>query len=388
MDTKRQELLLKIEDQRCIVGFSKIEDRKIDHPELVGEFIDYLEENFSIKEAVLDLRETSIIYNDVKDIVEALEKYKKSLLVNCNNKDSLTDYQDTYGDIVIPVEDSPRLKPIQFEISDMELCCATHSTVEDKDEWEDVELNRKSLNLKISEKYLHDSLSSFLNITIFNERFSVVPCHGMATYDLKMSKNQLPVRPMRYSPSKNLADDIIAFEKLLNIRGLKESNIQEFIEEYPHIMRGLFPDGARIYPHLSLNRTSKGLLIPDFFVQPFGQEFLEIVDLKLPTKQLVVETKNRNHFSQAVVEGIAQLREYSSYFDDEKNRSNFTKSMEKYGAFDEFNCYKPMSTLVIGFDENWKNNPSILREKRTSYSDINVVTYDELIKTCRNRLLI
>lgn len=382
-----QDILLKIEDNNCIIGFDSIEKRAIENPNLIYDLIKYLQFNFDVDKTIIDLRDTKAIYNDIDELLSQLY-YDEFSILACENTEIIKELKKYYGDVVIPTNPSTRITPIPYCITS-NITIANDQDMLDKSYKGLSDSNRLNINKEIESKYLHDSLSSFINIVDINGRFKVIPCHGMALFDIKIDRKPSLYRPMRYSESKKFDDNlIIKFEKLINEKNIKERYIQEFIEEHPQLMKGLFPDGARLYPHLSLYRDEQGPLIPDFFVQPFSEKYLEVVDLKLPSKNIVINKRNRNHFSSDVIEGISQLREYASYFDDERNRSKFISTLCSSTKEIGLSCYKPMSTLVIGNDESWKDNLSILRDKRTSYQDINIVTYDELIRKCRNRLLI
>jgi len=101
------------------------------------------------------------------------------------------------------------------------------------------------------------------------------------------------------------------FEELLNDPNVRESQFQRFFESYPHFLMGL--DYKSVMPHPVLQRDDEGPLIPDFFLQPLDSDFCDILDLKLPSKKLIVGSKDRKRFGHSVQDAIAQLREYHDY---------------------------------------------------------------------------
>jgi hypothetical protein len=65
----------------------------------------------------------------------------------------------------------------------------------------------------------------------------------------------------------------------------------------------------------------EGDLIPDFLLQPFNSpRFCDVLDIKTPAASVMVLQKNRERFSSAVWDGVAQLRRYAEYFDDPRLR--------------------------------------------------------------------
>jgi hypothetical protein len=123
-----------------------------------------------------------------------------------------------------------------------------------------------------------------------------------------------------------------------------------------------------------------GSLIPDFFLQPADERQLwEIADIKLPKFKTVVHQRHRTRLSAAVMEGIAQLRTYSRYFDDLANRN---RTWRQHGI----SAYKPRLILVIGravpqlAPEQW-------RTMEAEVGGIRILNYDPLVRLARQRLL-
>jgi len=103
----------------------------------------------------------------------------------------------------------------------------------------------------------------------------------------------------------------------------------------------------------------------------------DILDIKLPNEKVWILQKNRPRFSSAVLEACAQLREYSSYFDEEDNRY---KVLDKYGL----SAYKPKMFTIIG--RTGEINPIIRKKIEIGSPDITVQTYDDIIKKIKRKI--
>jgi len=121
-----------------------------------------------------------------------------------------------------------------------------------------------------------------------------------------------------------------------------------------------------------LARESDGPLIPDFFLQPLDGDFCDILDLKLPTSNLIVGSKNRFRLSSSVAEAVAQGRDYGNYFEDPQYRSQVR---QKYGL----TAYKPQLFVVIGRSPSTLS-PEGYRRVVSGNSDVKLMTYDDLQK--------
>ena len=160
------------------------------------------------------------------------------------------------------------------------------------------------------------------------------------------------------------------FEELLNDPLTPESVFQAYFEKYPHFLKGI--DYCNVVAQPLLERDEAGDLIPDFLLQPIISEYCDVLDLKLPTTEFVVGSKDRKRLSQAIHASIAQVREYRDYFDTPAYREAL---YQKYGI----KAYRPKSMLVIG-----RRPTEISEEKlRQIMSEVpqylTVMTYDDLL---------
>ena len=81
---------------------------------------------------------------------------------------------------------------------------------------------------------------------------------------------------------------------------------------------------------------------------------------------------SRYSYSTVYNSYIAQTRVYRSYFEDPNNRRWFEK---KYG----FKVYKPKRYLVVGRRNDFECDEWI--EIKSDYTDVEIVTYDDLVDT-------
>ena len=180
------------------------------------------------------------------------------------------------------------------------------------------------------------------------------------------------------SETIELSQAIEELEDLMNSRAASEQEFQAFFERHPDFI--LTEDHKNARAHLVLEgEPQQGPLIPDFVLEPVEQAGLaDLLELKLPFVDLFVLKKSRMRFSAAVAEACAQLREYSAFFDDSRNR---TAVLQKYGLI----AYRPRLFLVIG------RRPRVdpIDAKRV-VSDlpprVEIRTYDDLLERMKRRV--
>jgi dUTPase len=182
------------------------------------------------------------------------------------------------------------------------------------------------------------------------------------------------VSPIEVEHLKALSE----LERMLRDPALSERDLQSFFDDFPHLLVG--PDYTEIRSQVVLRLKDGGALIPDFFLQPVDQRQLwEIADIKLPKLWTVVRQRHRARLSAAVMEGIAQLRTYSRYFDDAENRD---RTKDRHGI----TAYKPRLILVIGREEP-NLSPVEWRAVESEASDVKLLNYDQVVQLARHRLL-
>lgn len=159
-------------------------------------------------------------------------------------------------------------------------------------------------------------------------------------------------------------------EYLMNEPLAKEKDFQDFFERNQNFI--LNDDYREAHPQLVLSQDNGEDLKPDFVLEPVDQGSLcDLLELKLPSTQVFVLKKNRPRFAAAVHEAAAQLRVYSRFFDEEKNRRKFQ------ATYPGLRAYKPRMFVIIG--RRSEANSLIQRDIQRELPDVNLRTYDEVI---------
>lgn len=218
-----------------------------------------------------------------------------------------------------------------------------------------------------------------------SSEIGVVPYHASAEYELTHpGKDDLLVgRPSVFASrtSTVLSHEIRSFETLIGRKGAKEKEIQSFLETHPHFLQGL--NYTRIHPQIVLEREDGSSLRPDFLLEPTAGEWCDILDIKLPTADIIVGRRDRLTLAAAIHEVAAQLREYAAYFENPKYRKSL---LERFGL----RAYKPRLIAVVGreADHRRADGSEQVRRALTCYADVDVMSFDRLIDISRRRLLI
>lgn len=180
------------------------------------------------------------------------------------------------------------------------------------------------------------------------------------------------------SETIELSQAIEELEDLMNSRAATEQDFQGFFERHPDFI--LTDDHKNARAHLVLEgETQQGPLIPDFVLEPVEQTGLaDLLELKLPSVDLFVLKKSRMRFTAAVAEACAQLREYSAFFDESKNRETV---LQKYGLL----AYRPRLFLVIG--RRPRVDPIAAKRVTTDLPQrLEIRTYDDLLERMKRRV--
>lgn len=229
-------------------------------------------------------------------------------------------------------------------------------------------IHRHSLLIEFTMSFAHDHIE-------------VVPYHSHAIHEVE-TKNEIVIvgRPAIIAKTTGavFSEEIAKFEYLINNPGTKERHIQRFLELHPQFLRGL--NYENIYPQIVLERDEDGPLRPDFILEPFKDAFCDILDLKLPSQNLFVGRKDRATLASALHEVAAQLREYAAYFEQEKYRKMV---YEKYGL----RLYKPRLIAIVGRDMKQLAKAEF-RRALTQYDNLQFMTFDELLRHTKRRMLI
>jgi cold shock CspA family protein len=159
-------------------------------------------------------------------------------------------------------------------------------------------------------------------------------------------------------------------ESMMNEPRASESDFQAFFERNPDFI--LNDEYREAHPQLVLSQGDGAELKPDFVLEPVDQSsFCDLLELKLPSTQVFVLKKNRARFAAAVHEAAAQLRVYSRFFDEERNRKRFQSKYPRLKA------YRPRMFVIIGRRSD--TSSTIQRDIQRELPDLNLRTYDEVV---------
>jgi Domain of unknown function (DUF4263) len=225
-----------------------------------------------------------------------------------------------------------------------------------------------------------NSLLAQIGLVHDGHRISVVPMHANSVHEVDCGENVMAVRPARPGAAMQwgrFARAIGELEDLLNTPGAKEQDFEAVLRAHPLFLRGL--NYTEAYHQVVLPLGDGQSLRPDIIAEPVSGQWAEVIDLKLPTEPIFAGPADRPRLSAAIAEAAAQLRAYAKWFDDRK----VAKRVEQtYG----FRCHKPRQVVIIGRDPR-RFTEAQREAARTSYPDLDIVTYDRLLAAAKERLL-
>lgn len=227
----------------------------------------------------------------------------------------------------------------------------------------------------------HHSLLVELAMTTEKDSIQVVPYHSHAVHEVETSSGAVVVgRPAVIARTTRaiLSDELEEFQFIINNSGTREHHIQKFLESHPNFLRGI--NYENIYPQLVLERDDGSSLKPDFILEPYDDEFCDILDVKLPTQKLFVGRKDRVSLAAGLHQVAAQLREYANYFENKKYRK-FVQ--EKYGL----RVYRPRLIALVGHNMREMSNEQF-RRAMTVYDNLQFMTFDQLVMHAKCRMLL
>lgn len=171
--------------------------------------------------------------------------------------------------------------------------------------------------------------------------------------------------------------EVEAFESLINREDLKESELQQFFESYPHFLSEAHTPLSQV----RLRKSNGSLLIPDFVLKPIyaqrDDSQWSVLDLKMPKEKLMTGKGSRRHLSRSVMAAIAQLRDYKAHFGSAEQAAAVAKVLghplrhPKYG-------------VLIGRLANV--DPEALGRAQQDFADVKIVTYDEILERQQTQL--
>ncbi len=166
------------------------------------------------------------------------------------------------------------------------------------------------------------------------------------------------------------------FEYLINNPKTREQDLQVFFEKNPEFI--LNDDYRVAHSKIILSNKNNVNLIPDFILEPYDNKHMsDLLELKLPKTKVYTLKKNRYRYSSAVFEACAQLREYSTYFEEEFNRKRI---LGRHGL----HLYKPNMLVIIGRQSNL--DPVQIKKIHNDLSNLKLISYDEVLNKMKRKL--
>lgn len=170
-------------------------------------------------------------------------------------------------------------------------------------------------------------------------------------------------------------------ESLLNCDSTTERDLQHFFRLHPEFLYQNCVVDHWAEPQLHDKRSGQ-VFRPDFVLKslflPDRPWSWQVVDLKRPGVPLLTSTKFHAALSQHVHRVVAQLRDYSEYFDDPANQAEVEAT---FGS----GIMKPKLVAVIGR----LPKSGVLRDYarlKSQLLDVSIMTYDEVLEFRRSQI--
>ncbi|HVD41459.1 MAG TPA: Shedu anti-phage system protein SduA domain-containing protein [Solirubrobacterales bacterium] len=245
---------------------------------------------------------------------------------------------------------------------------------------DDVQSEREQLLSTFLEGIASHSLLSEVALTMKGDWIQVVPMHAGALYELDTGSESLLVRPARSGQGahwQRFASAISELEYLINEPDVDESAIEELLTRNPLFLRGL--NYTQAYHQVVLPLGDGRHYKPDIIAEPADSDWWDIIDIKLPKEKIFVGRPGRIGISGAIREAASQLREYARWFD---GGSVAKRVEERY----KIRCHEPKQVVIIGRDPR-EFSEEQRRAARSAHPNLEIVTYDGLLKAAKNQLL-
>jgi hypothetical protein len=187
-----------------------------------------------------------------------------------------------------------------------------------------------------------------------------------------------------FGPYRKLQFLLNHYRELANSQRCKpEAVFQKFFEEHPHLIRRDLFDRHWAQPSLRVPGDVEEYFRPDFVLRPrVGAEVgtkWQILDLKLPDDPLVVSRGFHASLSAKLSRAIQQLQNYRDYF----NRPDASAElMRRFGTHPQ----NPRLAVLIGRRDSLQSPSALDRAQGPRYLDVEVLTYDEIVKLEADRL--
>lgn len=168
-------------------------------------------------------------------------------------------------------------------------------------------------------------------------------------------------------------DQLQEFEELINKASIREEELQQFFERHPRFLLG--DKYTHLHSKLALIPGDRESPIPDFFAENIGSKLADIIELKLPSVELIVGPERRRGFSAVLTQALNQVREYRNHFDDKSHRRRF---QDAYGV----EIFRPDICLIVGRSHSFAT-PQERISVSDEYKNLRILTYDDILQRAR-----
>jgi hypothetical protein len=219
-----------------------------------------------------------------------------------------------------------------------------------------------------------------INIVKQEDRLTVFPSSQVAGLKLgRLSTERLTALEAQVLNRMRMVEQsaVAEFERLINKQGVREAELQEFLEAYPQLLSSTPQIQVHAHPVIFAGRDR---LIPDFILETSGNR-PSILDLKRPSERVLVGRGNRRSLATAISRGLAQLHEYSAAATNPNERARL---QAEFGI----DLGYPELCLVIGRTQTARDREDLRRlSHRELRREVQVLTYDDLLEEAKNRAL-
>jgi hypothetical protein len=380
-----------VEDQFIVFSFGTARNLcpTSDNAENLGALLKRLDSPLDCLTPVYDLRGLQGYYNDIDDFIRLTSGEGSHVIIGSEQREAGFQYEIQRNGLPFSVAKGPCLPTSNLDVGCFEFKASKYEEVRYAAILSHGAENADNVVRQAQGRDLEERIMSFHRNSLFTQivlqsidnRIRVIPYRANALHNIEGSSGKILLgRPGAIAAKTGaiFREEIEAFERLINGGARDEHDLQKFLERSPNFLGGL--GYKNIYPQVVLHREEAEDLKPDFILEPCDTEYCDILELKLPTDQVIVGKPNRKRLAAVVTSAVAQLREYAAYFDEKKHRDFVFR---KYGL----QAYKPRLTLIIGRDVADLDDLEI-RRSMTAYEGLEIMTYDGLLAHAKQRVLL
>jgi hypothetical protein len=212
-------------------------------------------------------------------------------------------------------------------------------------------------------------------------KVNINPLGYYGGYAIDESKDITAHQPMLRAniiENRRFSDDSLA--ELCDLVDMEadERRFQKFFEENPRLLiLATGPKYHAVHSQIVLTPESGHSMIPDFLLERMDTGMCDILDLKRANAVLRRTVKNRNRFSDAIMDVVSQLEHYRNYFEDKAHRDEFNL---KYGL----KAYRPQVMAIIGRRNDYYSDIERIRLEGLLPSHFELITYDDIIERIKS----